>query len=112
MRTSVSVVVPAHDAAHFLDACLAHLEGSTEAPLECIVVDDGSTDDTAAVAPRHGVTVLATDGRRGPAHARNLGARHARGDVLFFLDADVCVHPGTRQRVVAAFDGRPRARAR
>ena len=107
MRKSVSVVIPAHDASRFLDACLAHLEASTVAPLECIVVDDGSTDDTAAIAHRHGVTVLSTDGRRGPAHARNLGAGYARGDVLFFLDADVCVHPGTLHAVVASFEEDP-----
>lgn len=107
MRRSVSVVIPAHDAARFLDACLTRLAGSTVAPLECIVVDDGSRDDTAAVARRHGVTVLSTDGRRGPAHARNLGARHARGDVLFFLDADVCVHPGTINTIASSFGADP-----
>lgn len=107
MRSSVSVIIPAYDAASFLDACLTHLSGSTTAPLECIVVDDGSTDDTAAVAARHGATVLSTGGRRGPAHARNLGARHAGGDVLFFLDADVCVHPGTLHSVATSFDQDP-----
>ena len=56
MRTSVSVVIPAYNAARFLDACLAHLAGSTDLPLECIVVDDGSSDDTAAVAHRHGAS--------------------------------------------------------
>ena len=104
MRTSVSVVIPAHDAARFLDACLAHLAGSTVAPFELIVVDDGSRDDTAGVARRHGATVLATGGRCGPARARNLGARHATGDVLFFLDADVCVQPGTLSAVASSFD--------
>ncbi|MBY0275335.1 glycosyltransferase [Candidatus Binatia bacterium] len=107
MRKSVSVVIPAHDASRFLDACLAHLAASTVEPLECIVVDDGSTDDTADVARRHGAIVVATDARSGPAHARNLGARHARGDVLFFLDADVCVHPGTLHAVAASFDADP-----
>ena len=107
MERSVSVVIPAHDAARFLDACLAHLAASTTAPLQCIVVDDGSRDDTAAVARRWGATVLATGAQRGPAHARNLGARHALGDVLFFLDADVCVHPGTVRTVATSFAADP-----
>jgi hypothetical protein len=107
VRKSVSIVIPAHDASRFLDACLGHLAASTVAPLECIVVDDGSIDDTAEVARRHGATVLSTDGRRGPAHARNLGAQHARGDVLFFLDADVCVRQGTVHAVVASFESDP-----
>ena len=107
MRTAVSVVIPAYNAARFLDACLAHLSASTIAPLECIVVDDGSTDDTAGVARRHGATVIATDARSGPAHARNLGAQRATGEVLFFLDADVCVHPGTVHSVAASFAADP-----
>ncbi len=107
MRTSVSVVIPAHDAEDFLDACLAHLAGSTVAPFECIVVDDGSTDGTADVARRYGATVLTTGERCGPAVARNLGAQHASGDVLFFLDADVCVQPRTLSMVVASFDADP-----
>lgn len=107
MRKSVSVVIPAHDASHFLDACLAHLAASTVAPFECIVVDDGSTDDTADVARRHGARVVATGWRSGPARARNLGAAHARGDVLFFLDADVCVHPGTLHAVATSFESDP-----
>ncbi|HEY8515296.1 MAG TPA: glycosyltransferase family 2 protein [Candidatus Binatia bacterium] len=107
MQPSISVVIPAYNAAPFLDACLTHLARSTVAPLECLVVDDGSTDDTAAIAARHGATVLSTGGRRGPAHARNLGARHARGDVVFFIDADVCVEPSSVAKVAASFAADP-----
>ena len=107
MRKSVSVVIPAHDASRFLDACLTHLAASTVEPFECIVVDDGSTDDTADVARRHGAKVVATGWQSGPARARNLGAAHARGDVLFFLDADVCVHPGTLHAVATSFENDP-----
>lgn len=104
---SISVVIPAHDAARHLDACLERLARSSTPPLECIVVDDGSTDDTAEVARRHGATVLSTDRRRGPAHARNLGVRAARGDVVFFVDADVCVQRDTIERLAAAFAADP-----
>jgi glycosyltransferase involved in cell wall biosynthesis len=101
------VVIPAYNAARYLEACLAHVSASTCAPSECIVVDDGSNDDTALIARRHGATVVTTDKRRGPAYARNLGARRATGDVLFFLDADVCVHPGTLHSVATSFAADP-----
>ena len=72
-------------------------------PLECLVVDDGSEDDTAAVAERHGVRAIALNKRRGPAHARNVGARQARGEVVLFLDADVCIHQDALTRIVDHF---------
>jgi glycosyltransferase involved in cell wall biosynthesis len=66
---------------------------------ECIVVDDGSTDGSAAVALEFGAALLSLDRRRGPARARNLGARAAKGEILLFLDADVWVQPDTLRRV-------------
>jgi len=83
----ISVVVPAYNAAATLPACLAALHQQTCPPDEIIVVDDGSTDDTAAVAWRCGVLVLQQK-HQGPAAARNLGVQHARGDIILFTDAD------------------------
>jgi len=71
--------------------------------MECIVVDDGSSDHSADVAQQASVRVLKTGERRGPAAARNLGAAHARGEILLFLDADVCVHRDTLARIARAF---------
>jgi GT2 family glycosyltransferase len=51
--------------------------------------------------------VLSTGGRKGPARARNLGARAARGEILFFIDSDVCVHPDTLERVRKDFKENP-----
>jgi glycosyltransferase involved in cell wall biosynthesis len=67
-------------------------------------VDDGSTDETRVIAEQAGARVLASNGNKGPAHARNLGAREAKGDVLFFIDADVCIRPDTLSRISATFD--------
>ena len=100
---SVSVVIPVYNAAAELEQCLSSLSASTQVPLECIVVDDSSTDDSVQVAMAHGATVLSTGGRCGPARARNIGAKAARGELLFFVDADVCVASDTISRIVAEF---------
>jgi len=71
------------------------------------VVDDGSTDDSAEIARRFGIKVIPTGGRWGPARARNLGAKNAAGDIVFFIDSDVCVSPDTIERLLAHFDEDP-----
>jgi glycosyltransferase involved in cell wall biosynthesis len=86
-----SVVIPARNAAATLPATLAGLERQVDPPaFEVFVVDDGSDDATVelARASRLGVEVLTTAGGEGPAAARNLGCRAARGEVLVFVDAD------------------------
>ena len=62
-------------------------------------MDDASTDDSASVARGFGVQQILLPQREGPAVARNTGARQASGDVILFLDADVCVHPDTVVRI-------------
>ena len=87
----VSVVIPAHNADATLDRCLTALSHGTVAPLETIVVCDGCEDRTEEVARSFsGVRVIRNDGRRGAGYSRNAGVAAARGDVLFFVDAD-CV---------------------
>ena len=84
-----SVIIPAFNVEKMIGACLDALLAQT-APresYEIIVVDDGSTDATRAVAESRGVAVL-TQPNHGAAAARNVGAQHARGDVLLFIDAD------------------------
>jgi GT2 family glycosyltransferase len=103
VSVTISVVIPVYNAAQDLDRCLSALSGSLHKLYECIVVDDGSTDDSREVARRHGARVIAMTGNSGPACARNRGAEAARGDVLLFLDADVCVHPETVGRIATAF---------
>jgi len=107
MASTISVIVPVYNSAQYLRSCLEHLRQSTDTNYECIVVDDGSTDDSAATAREFGVRVIQGVGRRGPAYARNLGAREATGDILFFIDADVCVYPHTLARVRANFGQDP-----
>jgi glycosyltransferase involved in cell wall biosynthesis len=88
-RPSISVVIPARDAARTLDECLAALSRQT-LPCDCfeiIVVNDGSSDDTVEVAQRWGARLISQP-KRGPAAARNRGVCQARGEIVLFTDAD------------------------
>lgn len=106
-ESRVSVVIPACNAAAHLPRCLAALKAEPEPGLEILLVDDASTDDTAALAEAQGVTVLRQKGNLGPSAARNAGARAARGDYLMFVDADVAIHRGAIARVRTLLDARP-----
>jgi glycosyltransferase involved in cell wall biosynthesis len=103
MHQRISVVIPVYNSAAQLQQCLASLQASEEPPFECIVVDDGSTDTSAEIASRYGARVLSTGQQSGPARARNIGAKAASGDILLFLDADVCVRAGTTARIASEF---------
>jgi GT2 family glycosyltransferase len=71
------------------------------------VVSDGDGEETGRLAAAQGAVLISLPGPRGPARARNAGARKARGDILLFVDADVVVPPETVGRVAAAFAGDP-----
>ncbi len=103
----ISVVIPVFNGSGTLPLCLQALADSQHPVCECIVIDDGSIDDSASLAERLGATVLSTDGRRGPAKARNLGARRASGDLLLFVDADVAIHGDAIGRIVERFEAEP-----
>ncbi len=90
---TVSVVVPVRDGAATLPAVLTAIAELAPAPLEVIVADDGSRDESVAVARSFGATVVEVASPGGPAAARNAGARGARGDVVMLVDADVVVPP-------------------
>lgn len=85
--------MPAYNAAGYIERSLPPLVGMlhNNAILEVIVIDDGSTDETAAMAAKLGARVVSSYGQSGPGNARNLGANMADGDVLWFVDADVIV---------------------
>ena len=87
---SCSIIIPVHNGAKTLGRCLDALAAQVSASGagEVIVVDDASTDGTAAVAQAHGVRVVTLLEQAGPAAARNAGAGMALGDVLLFTDAD------------------------
>src|SRR5690242_8535444 len=100
----VAVIIPARNAASSLRDCLEALrvERVPGDGRQLIVVDDASADETAKIGAAAGATILRGDGR-GPAVARNLGARQANADVLVFLDADTAPEPGWLDALLAPF---------
>jgi glycosyltransferase involved in cell wall biosynthesis len=97
----VSIIVPAYNASSTLDRCLNALMAQTRAPDEIIVIDDGSTDDTAQIAASYGVRVVRQD-NQGPAAARNRGVEVSTGDLLLFTDSDCAPVDGWVAQMVAA----------
>jgi mycofactocin system glycosyltransferase len=102
---SVTVIVPVKDRAADLDDCLASL-ARLDYPrelVEVMVVDDGSSDGSAAVAARRSCTVLVNGRTRGQSYSRNLAASQASGDLLAFTDSDCVVDPGWLRELVVPF---------
>ena len=94
----ISVVVPVYDVEAYLPAALDSVLAQTHQNLQVVVVDDGSTDGSGAVADEYAgrdsrVTVVHT-ANRGLGAARNEGQRHATGELLAFADSDDVVPPG------------------
>jgi glycosyltransferase involved in cell wall biosynthesis len=97
----ISVVIPVFNGGAAFEACLRSLGGCLPADVEVIVVVDGPDALSAQRAADFGAKVIQLPGNFGPAHARNVGAAAAKGELLFFVDADVALHPET----IVAIDG-------
>jgi glycosyltransferase involved in cell wall biosynthesis len=105
----VSVVIPCYNQARFVGEAIASALAQTHQPIEIVVVDDGSTDDTADVVSRYrGVRLIRQDNRGLPA-ARNVGWRASHGQYVIFLDADDRLLPYAAAVALAALSGRAEA---
>lgn len=93
-KTTTSVIIAAHNCAEYLRATLTSCLAQTQLPCDILVIDDGSTDDTASVCGAFGGIVRYERVENGGvSRARNIGAAAARGDTLVFLDADDILLP-------------------
>ncbi len=109
---AVSVVLPTRNRARYLETALASLRAQVDAPPhELLVVDDGSTDDTVAVAARHGVKAIAARPPGGLNTGRNTGIAATRADLIAFVDDDVWVPPNWLNALVAGAARHPEAEA-
>ncbi len=104
----VSCIVPVFNGEAYLGEALDSILAQTWRPLEIIVVDDGSTDGSAALAEAYGAVVrVIKQANAGCAAARNAGLAAATGDFVAFLDADDVWHPEKLNRQMARFEARP-----
>src|SRR4029453_16312773 len=102
----ISFIVPAYNDALELSSTLAAIRAATSGlsqPFDIIVVDDASTDATQEIAGHAGAQVVAIN-RRQIAAARNAGARVARGEYLFFVDADTRINQTHLTQAMAALE--------
>lgn len=101
-HSTVSVVIPCYNGASYLRSTLESALGQTHSPLEIIVIDDGSTDNSAAIAESFGCPVrVIRQSNQGESVARNRGIDEARGDWIAFLDADDKWAPAKLSRQLA-----------
>ena len=103
-RCALSFIVPAYNEARLIDATLGaiRLAGAASGEsFEIIVVDDASTDSTAAIAADYGARVLHVNNRQ-ISRTRNDGANSARGEFLFFVDADTLIDAAVLRAALAA----------
>ena len=110
-RPTVSVVMPAFNAARYVDTAITSVLAQTVENLELIVVDDGSEDDTAAVVARRAASDprvhLFRQSNAGPGPARNTAFRVARGKYFAFLDSDDEWAPTFLERQLSVLEAKP-----
>jgi glycosyltransferase involved in cell wall biosynthesis len=106
---SVSIVIPCHNQGRFLGEAIASAAAQGSLVSEIVVVDDGSTDETSAVATRNRSVTYLREERRGLSEARNSGWRASSGDYVVFLDADDRFLPGAVEPGIEALGRWPQA---
>ncbi len=99
-RPLVSIVIPVRNGHETLGACLWSIRRSSYRNVEVFVVDDHSTDDSVGIAEGYHCKVMGTGEGSGANHARNLGARSAKGEIIIFIDADIMVRRDTILEIV------------
>ncbi len=106
----ISIVIPTYNAAKFMPALLDSIFKQSVEDMEVLIVDDCSTDNTVEIAQKYPVKVIRLEINSGPAKARNIGVKAAKGDIIFFLDADVIVLDGAVNAVKEHFEKDPLAK--
>lgn len=99
MAATISVVIPTYNSGSVISECLASISGQSYSPVDVVVCDGGSTDDTFAIARSLGATVVTTVANRSA--QRNTGAINALGDYIVFIDSDMRLTPKVLEDCVA-----------
>ncbi len=107
-KVKVSVVIPAFNSAKTIATTLNGLNAQTLKPLEVVVVDDGSTDDTSEIAKKFNVQLIRQENKGAPS-ARNAGFAKTTGDFVLYCDADVQLQPTMLESMARALLLHPEA---
>jgi glycosyltransferase involved in cell wall biosynthesis len=106
----ISVIIPTYNSAPYLPEALDSVLAQTYTPIEVLVIDDGSTDNTTAIMARYGdQAVFIRQARSGPSGARNKGIAEAKGAYIAFLDADDTWLPSKLKKQLMALQQDPEA---
>jgi glycosyltransferase involved in cell wall biosynthesis len=105
--TLVSVVIPCHNYGRFLAAAIESVRRQSHPSVEVVVVDDGSTDDSAEVAARYPDVIYVWQQNQGQSAAQNRGLEAAGGEFVLFLDADDELAPGALESLAQCLAERP-----
>lgn len=104
----ISIIIPTYNEEHVVLECLDSLKEQTKRDLEIIVVDDGSSDKTLEIIGNLKLELknllLFKQQHAGPGPARNLGAKHASGEILVFVDADMTFAPDFTANLVSPIE--------
>lgn len=105
----ISIIIPIYNAEQYLNNCLDSLLHQSEKELQVIMVDDGSTDGSLAmaksIAAAHPNVELYEQAHAGQSAARNLGLKHAKGEYVAFVDADDAIAQDWCEKHMAAIKG-------
>lgn len=105
---NISVIIPTYNSSKTINLCLESIKNQTIFPYEIIVVDDDSSDDTLKLIKDYDLKILRNDLNRGPAYARNKGAKNATGDILFFIDSDIVIPKDAIEKIIEIFYKTPK----
>lgn len=106
MSKRISVIIPNHNGSLTIGKCLTAVFSSSHEDFEVIVVDDGSTDGSVGIIRQFPCKLVHQKSRSGASKARNTGALHAEGKLLFFIDADCLVQENTLTMAEKSMDKR------
>tara|TARA_B110000444_G_scaffold72578_1_gene68206 strand:- start:306 stop:1295 length:990 start_codon:yes stop_codon:yes gene_type:complete len=88
----ISIIIPVYNSSLTLNECLTAIFASSFKNYEVIIVSDNSLDDSIKIATKFNASIIELPKNKGPANARNVGAKVACGDILLFIDSDVIIN--------------------
>ena len=91
MENKISIIIPTYNSESTIKECLDSVFNSNFKDFDVILISDKSTDGTVEIAKKYNCQIIELSENKGPAYVRNLGAKTAKGYILFFIDSDVII---------------------